>query len=157
MGEHLVQRRASFSSPDYSAEPTSHLTLEEIDLADVRYSPTGHILFTRGPDNRGLWAVPFSLSGLEVTGAPFLVVPQGSQASASSDGTLVYTDSRARSDVELVWFDAEGEILGTIGQRRAGGLAVSPPEPRGPRRPPADDDRSSAPIASRSGSRSAAP
>jgi serine/threonine protein kinase len=92
------------------------LVLEGSDISSPTYSPTGHILFTRGLSNEGLWALPFSLPSLEVTGEPFLVVPHGSQASASSDETLVYMDSRARSDMELVWFDAEGTIRGTIGQ-----------------------------------------
>jgi Tol biopolymer transport system component len=92
------------------------LTLEGSDLVTPTYSPSGHILFTRVRSNEALWALPFSLSSLEATGEPFLVLPQGSQASASSDGTLVYMDSRARSGRELVWFDAEGTILDTIGQ-----------------------------------------
>ena len=51
-----------------------------------------------------------------MTGEPFLVVPQGSQPSTSPDGTLVYMDASAHRDSELVWFDDEGTILGTIGQ-----------------------------------------
>ena len=96
------------------------LTLLGSDLEGPTYSPTGHLLFTRSKSNEGLWALPFSLSSLEATGEPFLVVPWGSQASASSDGNLVYLDSRARSDKELVWFDAEGTILGTIGKPQTG-------------------------------------
>jgi len=96
------------------------LTLLGSDLEGPTYSPSGHLLFTRSKSNEGLWALPFSLSSLEATGEPFLVVPWGSQASASSDGNLVYLDSRARSDKELVWFDAEGTILGTIGKPQMG-------------------------------------
>jgi serine/threonine protein kinase len=104
------------------------LTIEGGDLRAPTYSPTGHLLFTRTRESEGLWAVPFSLSRLEVTGEPFLVVPKGAYGGASSDGTLIYVDSEAGSDVELVWFDSQGTILGTIGQpqRDMQDPAVSP-------------------------------
>ena len=104
------------------------LTIEGGDVRAPTYSPTGHLLFTRVRESQGLWAVPFSLSSLGVTGEPFLVVPKGAYGSASSDGTLVYVDSEARSDVELVWFDSNGTILGTVGrpQRDMQWPAISP-------------------------------
>jgi len=95
---------------------TDLLTLESTGVADPRYSPSGHILFTREGDNPGVWALPFSLSRLEVTGEPFLVVPDAGEASASADGTLVYRGDRTGRDVELVWFDAEGKVLEAIGR-----------------------------------------
>jgi Tol biopolymer transport system component len=95
---------------------TDLLTLESIGVANPRYSPSGHILFTRKSDNPGVWALPFSLSRLEVTGEPFLIVPDAGEASASADGTLVYLGDRTGRDVELVWFDTAGKVLEPIGQ-----------------------------------------
>jgi Tol biopolymer transport system component len=57
------------------------------------YAPTGHLFFTRRTASAGLWAAPFSLSDLEVTGEPFLV--------------------------ELTWVDRKGEVVGTMGQPHA--------------------------------------
>ena len=95
------------------------LTLGESHLGNPTYSPTGHILFTRRLAEGGLWAFPFSLASLERTGEPFLVAPEGTDASTSEDGTLIYRDVASRSDLELVWFDADGTILGTIGEPQA--------------------------------------
>jgi dipeptidyl aminopeptidase/acylaminoacyl peptidase len=96
------------------------LQLENAWLGSPYYAPTGHILFTRQRRNEGVWAFPFSLASLEATGDPFMVVPEGNQASVSEDGTLVCTDVRAQSEVELAWLNASGEIEGTIGQPQSG-------------------------------------
>jgi serine/threonine-protein kinase len=104
------------------------LQLEDVWLASPFYAPTGHILFTRERNNRGIWALPFSLDALEATGDPFLVVPDGNRPSAAADGTLVYTTASSESEVELVWLNTSGEIEGTIGQSQNGMFvpAVSP-------------------------------
>jgi hypothetical protein len=81
------------------------------------YSATGHILFGRDDNPRGLWAVEFSLERIEVTGKPFLVVPDlGADASGlvSATGDLVY--SRKELQVgkrrwEVLWTDRQGEVL----------------------------------------------
>ena len=52
-------------------------------LSTPVWSPTGHIVFRRTPANAGLWAVPFSLDRLEVTGEPFLVIPEGTMPTVS--------------------------------------------------------------------------
>ena len=81
----------------------------------VAYSPTGHILYGRGwPQSEGLFAVPFSLDSLSVTGEPFLIDAAGNLPSVSDDGTLVYgiADDLHR----LVWVTRDGRIDGTIGQ-----------------------------------------
>ncbi len=59
--------------------------IEGSNLSSPVYSETGHLLFERSdPDglDAGIWAVPFSLDRLEVTGTPFLVAAgAGSRAS----------------------------------------------------------------------------
>ncbi len=77
-------------------------------VARPSYSPTGHILFERSPNNRGVWALPFSLDRLEATGEPFVVVPGGSAPSASMDGTLVCLSGAEGGALQLVWVDRGG-------------------------------------------------
>jgi WD40 repeat protein len=62
-------------------------------LANPVYSPTGHILFQGGPDEPGIWALPFNLTGLEATGEPFLVASGGGLPTVSRDETLVYLEA----------------------------------------------------------------
>ncbi|MDA2938819.1 hypothetical protein MYX75_11230 [Acidobacteria bacterium AH-259-A15] len=79
------------------------------------YSSTGHILFPRG---NTLYAVPFDLDRLEVTGAEVAVI-QGIrvenagalQADVSLDGLLVYAPADGAIGTELVWVDRQGAIL----------------------------------------------
>jgi len=104
------------------------LQIEDAWLASPFHAPTGHILFTRERHNKGVWALPFSLTSLEATGDPFLVVPDGNRPSAAEDGTLIYTTASWESEVELVWLNSSGEIEGTIGQSQNGMFvpAISP-------------------------------
>jgi hypothetical protein len=97
-------------------------------LDDPVYSSTGHIVFTRHRDGAGVWAVPFSLTGLEVTGEPFMVIPQGRYASVASDGTLAYVDQPHSGAVELIRVDHERKLLQTFGrpQDEMNGLDLSP-------------------------------
>ncbi len=81
------------------------------------YSPSGHLLYRRNTGNPGIWAVPFSLHELKVTGDPFLVVAEGAWPSVSSDGTLVYT-TESEAKLELVLLNRKGEILRRLGQPR---------------------------------------
>ncbi|MCK5376342.1 MAG: protein kinase, partial [Acidobacteria bacterium] len=93
------------------------LHLEGQSLETPFYSPTGHILFGRRPNNPGVWAVPFDLKKLEVTGESFLVAPEASWPSASEDGTLAFISGASfLAPTQLVWFDREGRELATIGQ-----------------------------------------
>ncbi len=83
-----------------------------------QFVPSGHIVFLRGTS---LWAIPFDLDRLEVTGSAVQVlegvVEQGMlpNYTLSPSGSLVYVPARtaARSQ-QLVWVDREGreELLG---------------------------------------------
>jgi len=55
-----------------------------------KYSRSGHIVYRRSGSNKGIWAVPFSLSKLDVVGEPFLVAADGADPSVALDETLVY-------------------------------------------------------------------
>ncbi|HZM69257.1 MAG TPA: protein kinase [Candidatus Cryosericum sp.] len=92
--------------------------LLKIDGQDIwfpQYSPTGHILYRRQPSNAGVWALPFSLARHEVTGEPFMVVPNGDVPSVSDDGTLVYVEGAASRVTQLEWRDRSGKVLGQVG------------------------------------------
>jgi serine/threonine-protein kinase len=81
------------------------------------YAPSGHMIYHRRPDNPGVWAVPFSLESLEVTGEPFLVAPGGGAPSVADDGTLAYESGTATDPpTQLVWIDRSGAIVGEVGE-----------------------------------------
>jgi serine/threonine protein kinase len=78
------------------------------------YSPSGHVLFNRGGDNGGLWAVAFDAERLQVTGDAFLVDAQGYAASVSLDGDLAYARALGGMGNQLAWLSLDGsaESLG---------------------------------------------
>ena len=88
--------------------------LEGQTLGHPVYSPTGHILFERSPTNPGIWAVPFSLERLEVTGEPFLAAPAGISPSVSRDGTLVYQSGSDAASLRLTWNDERGSEVADV-------------------------------------------
>ncbi len=96
------------------------LQIEAQSLANPVYSPTGHIIFRRARSKTGLWAVPFSLSALEVTGEPFLITPEGSLPSVANDGTLLYVHGAMSGLHQLVWVDRDGAIGEAVGQPQTG-------------------------------------
>jgi Tol biopolymer transport system component len=100
---------------------------------DGRYIPTGHIVYWSAGD---LWAVPFDLSSLQVTGTAAAVV-RGvmlSEAnghahfSTSDDGTLVYLPGRdTRQERRLMLVDRAGAAAPLVTDARAfDTVAVSP-------------------------------
>ena len=78
------------------------------------YSPSGHILFERGASYRGVWAMPFSLSRLEVTGKPFLVAQDARFPSAASDGSLAFVRGADEALTQIVWMDRGGQVVGKV-------------------------------------------
>ncbi len=92
------------------------LQLEGQRIWEPIYSRTGHILYRREPTNEGIWALPFSLSDLEVTGEPFLVVPEGNVPSVSNEGTLVYIRGATTRLTQMIWVDRGGQAIAEIGQ-----------------------------------------
>ena len=92
-------------------------TLLQLDgqrLSDPVYCRTGHILFCRRLSNAGIWALPFSLDRLEVTGEPFLVVPDAAAPRVADDGTLVFGYGEANLPTRLVLMDRAGRIVKNI-------------------------------------------
>ncbi len=98
-------------------------TLVELPGDELRfpqYSPTGHLVFSRGDD---VWAVPFDEPRGEVTGDPFLLLADAQAGHASPDGALLVVRVQRRRS-QLVWVDREGRVIGRIGRPQ---LEISAP------------------------------
>ena len=79
-------------------------------LWSPQYSSSGHIIYRRSGANAGVWAVPFSLSKLDVTGEPFLVAAEGVDPTVATDGTLVYLRGESESEVIWRWVNHDGVV-----------------------------------------------
>lgn len=93
--------------------------------SDAHYAPTGHIIYFRAGK---LWAVPFDLARVQVTGPPAPIVenvsgyPSIGQGlfSFSQIGLLVYVRRDARlAERALVWVNRKGEEWPVTKTRRA--------------------------------------
>ncbi len=102
------------------------LRIEGQQLNSAAYT-SGHIVFMRTPDNPGIWAVPFSLESLKVTGEPFLVVSEGTLPTVSPQGDLSYC-TNALTNMQIVRLDENGFPTEETGDSILGAteLAVSP-------------------------------
>ena len=84
-----------------------------VDGTNPRYAPTGHIIFGR---DGSLWAVPFDVDALEVTG-PITPVLEGVQINGgglalftlAGDGSLTYVAAGVQGRRMLTWVDREGQ------------------------------------------------
>ena len=86
------------------------------DGLNARYAATGHIIYAGGGSLAGsLWAVPFDVQTLAVTGPPVRVLdtlqiaPGGlAYFTLAESGSLVYVPRSEGAADELVWVDATG-------------------------------------------------
>ncbi|HVS02447.1 MAG TPA: protein kinase [Thermoanaerobaculia bacterium] len=83
------------------------------------YSRSGHLLVSLWPP-WSLWAVPFSLDSLAVTGEPFRVAAGGFHSAVDDAGTLVYASADPGALAEIVVVDRSGEVVARIGEPRRG-------------------------------------
>jgi Tol biopolymer transport system component len=97
-------------------------------LWDPRYSSTGHILYRRSPNNTGIWALPFSLSTLEVTGEPFLVALEGAEPCPGPNGMLVFHTGAEQPAVSIAILGRDGTLESRVSDNFevVGGPALSP-------------------------------
>ncbi len=90
-------------------------------LGPPTYCSTGHILFTKQSGvTSGVWALPFSLTKMEVTGQPFLIALDASWNEVSSTGTMVTIPDPKPRLTQLVRTSLEGTIIGAIGEPQMG-------------------------------------
>jgi serine/threonine protein kinase len=83
-------------------------------LNSPAWSPSGHIVFEREQVAGGIWAIPFSLDELAVTGEPFLVAAGCNKPTISADGTLVYVSGVKPGQVQIAWYNSQGEFIEPI-------------------------------------------
>jgi len=138
-GDHflyLSSTDSSFSENNYllcigSLSSNKAIKLFKVS-SKVKYCSLGYILYVR---DKILLAQAFDADKLEITGEPIPVAEDvarmtGSAVSyfsASNEGTLVYMNSNASANNELVWLDREGNELSKIGEPgKYGDIALSP-------------------------------
>ncbi len=83
----------------------------------ARYVPTGHIMYAR---NNSIYAVPFDVESVEVTGPPLPVLEGGmlnpmsgtANFEMSRNGILIYAPAGPQSGLinTLAWMDREGKV-----------------------------------------------
>jgi hypothetical protein len=81
------------------------------NASGVWYAPTGHLLFT--DRERGLFAAPFDLKNMEVTGGAVSVIEgvEPTRFALSASGTAVYVvDRTAEAPSDLVWVSRDGQV-----------------------------------------------
>ncbi len=86
-------------------------TKELFSGSDAQYLPTGHIIY-RLPNNSNLFAIPFNLDRLEVTGGGVPIVQGVMDYAISNSGTLAYipeTSGGATDRQTLIWVNREGK------------------------------------------------
>ncbi|MBZ0267205.1 hypothetical protein K8I85_03555, partial [bacterium] len=106
--------------------------MEGEDISFPVWSPSGHIVFRRSPTNPGIWAVPFSLSSLEVTGEPFLALPNALLPSVSRNGTMLLAPGAVTNGSQLQWVDRNGKPGERIGLAQTQ-MSYFPLSPQGDR------------------------
>ncbi len=101
-------------------------------LFNPQYCSSGHVIYRRAGQNGGVWAVPFSIDKLEVTGEPFLVAADSSYPSIAKDGTMVYLRGASDSEFVLRWTDRNGAVGDSVTTRSSafGQPSLSPDESR---------------------------
>ncbi len=80
------------------------------------YSPSGHIVYQTNRYEGGLWALPFSLATLKVSGEAFPVAEDQGAPSVAADETLISIDSSQGGTRQLGWRDETGARLDLVGQ-----------------------------------------
>ena len=79
---------------------------------ELVYSPSGHILYRRGPtESPSIWALPLSPGTLTLEGEPFLVERTGLGMSVATAGTFVYLDFGRDLGQAFAWRDRRGNVL----------------------------------------------
>ena len=105
---------------------TVHVIHETSNVRHPTYAAPGFLLYERRAPNAGLWAAPFSLDRLALSGEPF-VIGAGSELSAARDGTISFLADADVIPRELAWFSLDGRRGARLADPRdwIEGVAVS--------------------------------
>jgi len=127
-GRHLLGFADAYGGTDWQ----THIVIIDSDTGEARilledgfvprWSPTGHLVFTRGDT---LHAVAFDEQRLEVMGGPVALIAglrgglaPGGFFSLSREGTLAYRPGGERGRDQLALLDVEGNLTPWSGERR---------------------------------------
>jgi Tol biopolymer transport system component len=93
------------------------LLLDDVagDIRTPTYASDGWIVYTRQKTEQALYAVPFSLDSLAVTGPPINLVGHATAPTVSVDGTLAHRSGTWAMPTDLVLVDRTGRILASAG------------------------------------------
>ena len=89
------------------------------DLRTPTYAPGGWIVYTRQKNEQALYAVPFSLDTLSVTGPPVHLVDHATTPTAAADGTLAHRSGTWAMPTDLVLVDRTGRTVASAGDPAA--------------------------------------
>ena len=108
------------------------LSVDNARLWEPRYTLSGHIIFRRTASNSGIWALPFSLETLKVTGEAFMIAADAAEPCPAEDGTLVYREGGESGHRQLAIVDRKGQVTQAISEvgGRIGQPVVSPDRKR---------------------------
>jgi len=87
-----------------------------VEGANPVFAPQGFIVYQPEALQPDLWALPFSLNELRVTGEASPIAQGVGNASLSIDGTLLSVDVGGLEGKQLVWRDRTGRMVGQIGR-----------------------------------------
>ncbi|MEM7755879.1 MAG: protein kinase [Planctomycetota bacterium] len=129
----FLEHRIDQSMPLIATDGERRIELadfEDMYTSTCAWSPTGHVLFTRGFGSlMDLWAAPFSPERMEATGEPFLVMSNVVHPSLATDGTLAVVRGTGEQAIggEIGWLTADAEFeLITEGGENVAALRLSP-------------------------------
>ena len=85
-------------------------------LAQPVYSPSGHVVFSRGTQERSVWGVAFDPVRFEGKGEPFLIEPEGWHPSVANNGTLAFLRGNVAPQGNLALVTRDGEVTPIEGE-----------------------------------------
>jgi Tol biopolymer transport system component len=108
-----------------SRDGATRVIHEGFEVRRPAFAPPNHLIFSTAGARSTLWAAPFSLERLELTGEPFLI-GEGSEPSVSRDGTLAFLPSEGMPR-HLAWFSLDGQVGPRLAEPRdwIEGVAIS--------------------------------
>jgi dipeptidyl aminopeptidase/acylaminoacyl peptidase len=121
-----VHRPAGNDAIGVVKDGSLRIVLDTSNVHRPTYAPSGHLIYERRTPNAALWAAPFSIDTLTVTGEPFLV-EEGTEPTVARDGTLIFLAQRQEIARQLAWFTFDGRIGARVAEPRAWveGIAIS--------------------------------
>ena len=101
-------RRDGHGAIAVAKDGATRVIYEGVEVRRPTFAPPSHLIFATAGARSALWAAPFSLDRLELTGEPFLI-GEGIEPSLSRDGTLAFLPTEGVPR-HLSWFTLDGQV-----------------------------------------------